>query len=301
MILSELIISNKTNTYNYSQRIYLKCDQCEKEYESILRNQIFNHKNYNCDLCRSCKQKEQYKSGLRESKIGEYNKSNTGKTFIERFGQEKAKNISIKFSKNSSGENNPNFGNKTGFGTSHQTFFHKDKTWIEMYGEEKAKKLKEKLSIKNLGSNNPMFGKSSPIGSGNGWSGWYKGWYFRSLMELSFMINVIERFNFSWKNAESKEYRMFYEVDGKVHSYVADFILNDKFMIEVKPKKLQNSFINKLKKEAAIEFCKNTNLKYKMIEVDKLSFDKLLVLVNNEEVMFIDRYMNKFQQLHLSK
>jgi len=51
-----------------------------------------------------------------------------------------------------------------------------------------------------------MYGKPAPIGSGNGWSGWYKGWYFRSLLELSFMINVIERFKMSWQNAETKKH-----------------------------------------------------------------------------------------------
>ena len=34
-----------------------------------------------------------------------------------------------------------------------------------------------------------MYGRFSPRGSGNGWSGWYKEWYFRSLLELSYMIN----------------------------------------------------------------------------------------------------------------
>ena len=71
--------------------------------------------------------------------------------------------------------------------------------WLEKYGKEiaddKLKNLKNKLSILFSGKKNPMYGKPTPIGSGNGWSGWYKGWYFRSLLELSYMINVIERFN----------------------------------------------------------------------------------------------------------
>jgi hypothetical protein len=36
-----------------------------------------------------------------------------------------------------------------------------------------------------------MYGKPSPQGSGNGWSGWYKGKYFRSIMELSFIVEYL--------------------------------------------------------------------------------------------------------------
>jgi hypothetical protein len=67
------------------------------------------------------------------------------------------------------------------------------KTYEELYGKEKANKMKNNLSILNSGSKNKMYGKPSPQGSGNGWSGWYKGWYFRSLIELSYMVNVIEK------------------------------------------------------------------------------------------------------------
>jgi hypothetical protein len=62
--------------------------------------------------------------------------------------------------------------------------------------------MKKKMSDSISGEKNFWFGKPSPVGSGNGWSGWYKGWYFRSLLELSFMIKVIERFKFSWKSAD---------------------------------------------------------------------------------------------------
>ncbi|MBR4316812.1 MAG: hypothetical protein IKP65_07630 [Alphaproteobacteria bacterium] len=41
--------------------------------------------------------------------------------------------------------------------------------------------LKKKYSEKSKGKNNPMYGKPAPKGSGNGVSGWYKGWFFRSL------------------------------------------------------------------------------------------------------------------------
>ena len=82
-----------------------------------------------------------------------------------------------------------------------------------------------------------MYGKPAPIGSGNGWSGWYKGWYFRSLLELSFMINVIERFNMPWISAENQTYKISYvDTNLKQRNYYADFIIDNKYIVECKPK-----------------------------------------------------------------
>ena len=47
------------------------------------------------------------------------------------------------------------------------------------------------MSASMSGEQNPMFGKQTPTGAGNGWSGWYKDWYFRSLGELSYVVNVL--------------------------------------------------------------------------------------------------------------
>ena len=73
--------------------------------------------------------------------------------------------------------------------------------WVEKYGEEEANKRMARAKIKwskaSSGKNNPMYGKPTPNGSGNGWSGWYKGWFFRSIKELSYMINIIEARNYN--------------------------------------------------------------------------------------------------------
>ena len=102
-----------------------------------------------------------------------------------------------KISKITSGRNNPMFG---------KNFYD---IWVEKYGKEvandKLKDYKTKQSENNKGDKNKMFGKPSPNGSGNGWSGWYNGWFFRSILELSYMINIIEKYNISWKNAESDD------------------------------------------------------------------------------------------------
>ena len=73
--------------------------------------------------------------------------------------------------------------------------------WFVKYGKEiadvKYEAMCQKHSANNKGEGNPMFGKPSPEGTGNGWSGWYKGWIFRSLRELSFIVNFVEKNEFS--------------------------------------------------------------------------------------------------------
>jgi hypothetical protein len=157
---------------------------------------------------------------------------------------------------------------------------------------------KLKISKATSGKNNPMYGKPSPQGSGNGWSGWYKGWYFRSLHELSFKVYYIERFKLEWKTGECKEYQIKYNDNNKERNYYPDFLINEKYLVEIKPKKLWNSSYVKLKKEAAIQFCKEKKLKYKLIDPIKiLSKNELLEKIKKGELKFIKKYQIKFNNL----
>lgn len=174
--------------------------------------------------------------------------------------------------------------------------------WTKNYGIEEANKrlqrMKNKLSLLSSGKNNAMYGKPSPKGSGNGWSGWYKNWYFRSINELSYFINVIERFKIKWNSGELKKYKIKYiDFNGKERNYFPDFVLNDKYMIECKPKKLWKTDLVKRKTAAAILFCSNHQMKYKLIECKKLSIDEMKVLHDTGDIKFIERYEEKYNRL----
>ncbi len=175
------------------------------------------------------------------------------------------------------------------------------KVWINKYGIERAKEMykdyKKLLSNKYSGEGNPMYGKPSPQGSGNGWSGWYKGWFFRSLLELSYMISVIERFNISWESCENNLYQIKYlDWNNKQRNYYPDFILANKYLIEIKPKRLQNSVNVKLKQQAAIEFCNKHNLKYKLTAgPNNLNLEILKHKIQKGELIFTKRYQVKFE------
>lgn len=305
MIISEIKLNKKSQPIK-TQRIVIKCDDCDKEWESFFYSQIKGIENYNRDLCRGCKQKEQIKLGIRTNeqyiKAGEgYKNKYEGKKIEEIIGYVRGKEKRKKQSKRMTGKNNSMY-NKN-----YQTHGlkkwveekQKGKTYEEIYGKEKSDKIKEKIRLKSIGENNNMFGKPSPQGSGNGWSGWYKEWFFRSLKELSFMINVIERFNFKWESAETNKYKISYINDlGRKRNYFPDFILDDKYLVEIKPKPLHNTIINKSKKEAALLFCKKNNLKYKMLDVNIiLNYEDINKLLKENKIKFTDRYQKKFNKL----
>ena len=279
-----------------NQRVDVKCDECGKQFNSTLRNRESHFIQYSKDLCASCKQVFQYKVGLREKNrqaILEYNFSEENrKTFEEKFGKEKAEEIKQKISLHLSGENNPMYGDKkhtkgfVAFGKS-----CKGKTIDEIYGKEKAEKIRKIESSKNSGKNNPMYGRPSPLGSGNGWCGWYKNFFFRSILELSFLVSIKEEI----KSAEYIKIP-YNDYTGKERNYLPDFISKDT-LYEIKPFHLVNSISNKLKFEAAKEWCNKNNLNFKIItenDIRKLTTEEIVNLYKNKEIKFIERYEKKF-------
>jgi hypothetical protein len=171
--------------------------------------------------------------------------------------------------------------------------------WVTNYGKQQADlKLtfhKKKQSFNNKGSKNSMYGKPSPTGAGNGWSGWYKNWYFRSLLELSYVIKVIEKNNSIWKTAECKELTINYKIGEVSRTYRADFLVDNKYLIECKPKKLWTTVENTCKKEAAEVFCKANNLEFSFVEIEKLSTEEIISLYKENKIKFLNRYEIKFK------
>lgn len=171
--------------------------------------------------------------------------------------------------------------------------------WIEKYGKEEADKkmilYKEKQSRNNSGEKNNMYGKPSPKGSGNGWSGWYKNWFFRSLIELSYMIKEIEAKKLNWENGELKKHKISYiDLDGKKRNYFPDFIIDSKYIIECKPLRLQKSKTVVLKKEAAEKYCKKNNMQFIMVEPEILKEAEIIKLYKQKKIKFLPKYEDKF-------
>jgi hypothetical protein len=206
----------------------------------------------------------------------------------------KTKEFKDKMSKLSSGSNNPMYGKSV------------YDIWVNKYGEEVAnQKMKEysnKQSELNSGEKNNMYGKPSPNGSGNGWSGWYNGWFFRSLRELTYMVEVIERFNLDWESAETNKWKIQYEdYKGQIRNYFPDFIIGGKYIVEIKPKRLWNSDSVIRKREAAELLCEENGLKYKITDITCISNNKLVTLYSKGLIKFTDKYELKFKEWEKKK
>jgi hypothetical protein len=165
--------------------------------------------------------------------------------------------------------------------------------WVDKYGIElanaKLKLYKKKLSLKSKGENNPMFGKPAPQGSGNGWKGWYKDKFFRSLKELSFMAELDSK-NVAWKSAEyiSIPYK-FMESN---RTYHPDFICGHT-IYEIKPLRLINSPNVSAKTKAAKEWCKKHSYSFKIKDVKILSTDKIKQFISDGSLKFQEKYKEK--------
>lgn len=201
-------------------------------------------------------------------------RANTGRAI----SQERKEELKLTMS----GQNNPMYGKNV------------YNTWVDKYGYQKANQLDEKRRKKwskaSTGKNNPMYGKPSPNGSGNGWKGWYKGVFFRSLRELSYLIKI---WNKKWKTGETIVIP--YKFNDRCRTYRPDFIVG-KYIIEIKPKRLHNTPNIQAKTEAAIKFCKKINKIYKLIDCKILDFPQIEKLVNNNDIKFQNRYTEKYEQ-----
>ena len=288
------------------------CPKCNKEIIYANKYNLKNAEEKN-SFCKSCavksgiteeeriKKKERFsgKNNPMHGKTGEenpfYGKKHSAETIdifknVDR-SYTKTDEFRKKISNVTIGKNNPMYNRSM------------HECWVEKYGEDIANlKLigfKEKQSKLSKGNNNPMFGKTSPKGSGNGWSGWYNGWFFRSILELSYMINIIERFKLKWENAEIAKYKVPYKINNFDRTYRADFIINSKYMLEIKPVALRNTEINILKKNAAISFCKNTGLIYKITSCRILTDQEIAELFNTDKIKFTKiceiKYNNKYK------
>lgn len=155
------------------------------------------------------------------------------------------------------------------------------------FGKPVSDETKLKLSLKNSGSGNPMYGKPSPQKSGNGYKGWYKEHFFRSLMELTFMLWLDDNQKI-WQSAESQEYKISYTAwNGQVRNYFPDFI-SENIIYEVKPKRLWNTPLVKSKANAAIEQFRKQNLEYKLVDHGILNSQRLKSLIDEGLVIVTD-------------
>lgn len=273
---------------------------CKTTYEKAIKNN---------SMCKECRNKPEnnymFGKSVYEYWVNKYGKEVADKKTKEKndklskpilekmiakygkeIGRQKYQEFIKKQSKNNSGSNNSMFGKSV------------YEVWLEKYGEEianhKLSECKSKQSKSSSGSNNPMFGRPTPKGAGSGWSGHYKGYYFRSLLELSYLKYLLDN-DIKFDNAERVKYKIQYELDGKVRNYFPDYyLINTKEIVEIKPKKLINIKENKLKFQSAqIKYGNKFKIKTEE-DIEVIDLKKLYQLYLSKELIFDKRYEQKF-------
>ena len=178
---------------------------------------------------------------------------------------------------------------------------HKEKLSIknkERWSGEKGIKRRKEFSERMSGKGNHMFGKPCPKGAGNGLNGYYKEFYFRSSYELNFLVNYVARFNLNCISAEIQEYRSIFTFNGKKKTYIPDFLINDKYLIEIKPRKRQTEELNKAKFISGRKLAKEKNLTYKVI--DPIGNNKRIIKAfHNNEITLTSKQSEKFKRIYL--
>lgn len=169
--------------------------------------------------------------------------------------------------------------------------------WEEKYGKEAAnillKQYRDKISTRVSGRGNPMYGKPAPQGSGNGWKGWFKGWFFRSLRELSYAV-MLEKQKKKWVGAE--KHRISYtDPLGVKRTYCPDFLVENKILVEIKPDKLIQTPSVMAKSKAGKDYCEKQGLTYHITDISLLPLEELVAMYKKEEITFTKRYEEKFK------
>jgi len=240
---------------------------------------IFSKNKYNCWRAHKAK-----KTCTKCWNFGEENKKSASKREpIKDFSPWRSSEFLEKMKKISSGKGNPMHG-KTVYSI-----------WLKKYGKEiadqKQREMKAKQSKSKIGAKNTMYNKPSPQGTGNGWKGWYKTHYFRSLRELSFMI-FLDSQELKWETGECKNLTVPYFFNNRNTTYRPDFIVGDT-VYEIKPKKLWITPKVLAKKEAAEKFLKQLGLKYEIIDME-INSHKIKEKLELGEVIFEEKYKLKF-------
>lgn len=167
--------------------------------------------------------------------------------------------------------------------------------WLTKFGPELAEAkltaLKQKHSQNNFGIKNPMYGKPAPKGSGSGVSGWYNGWYFRSLRELTYAV-MLDRNGIQWECAEVKKYSIPYEFNGQDKTYFPDFVVNQT-VVEIKPRRLQQTPKNIAKKLAAEKYCLDRGLEYAIFDIEPMRREELINLIDTGTVVLTENSKKK--------
>jgi len=216
--------------------------------------------------------------------------------WIERHGKEKAQKLiaqrRARQEAGSAGANNGMYGKEHSEKSKRAiSEFRAGKTLEELWGEERAKEYKSELSVRMSGSGNHMFGKTST--GGRSIKGTYKGFFFRSLLEYSFMRHLEEQGH----PLDTVDYETVRIRVSDNMTYKPDFFVPaTQILYEVKPAYAVAREENVIKFTAAKHYCKEQGWTFKVVtenDFRKISFAEA---EEDDGVVFDERTLSYFKR-----
>lgn len=153
-----------------------------------------------------------------------------------------------------------------------------------IYGVEQAQDMKRRMSLAQRGEKNPAYGKVY-LNGGKSVKGHYKGLFFRSLLEYSFMKHLE---NDGLSLSDDVDYECFivpYTLEGRTRTYRIDFYVKSRSTVyEIKPSYVMKrvSSINEVKWNAAREFFTQRGLEFRVMT--DFDFPKIAFGVAKQDV-----------------
>jgi hypothetical protein len=217
--------------------------------------------------------------------------------------------VSIVFSKEtlkklsdaSSGKNNGMYGRKRSKEEMEPAWAsRRGKTMEEVMGVERAAKLRKKRSENATGSKNPAYGKVYSNG-GRSVKGYYKGKFFRSLFEYSFLKHIENRGVDVNNDVGYECFVIPYTLNGVKRTYTPDFYIpSENTVFEVKPKYAIGLSQNVAKIEAAKSFFKEMGVLYAVVSEDNFRKIPFAEAKADKDIVFSEKTLTYFKNTEKS-
>lgn len=156
-------------------------------------------------------------------------------------------------------------------------------------------KTKDKIRVKLNEYHKSNLNREKYISESNNlnhFCGWYNKLYFRSSLELSFLVNNNEK---KFTTCEKNKYKIIYKKDDKEKSYYPDFTDNV-FIYEIKPSSLLTYKDNQIKINKGIEVYGD---KFKVItekESPYISKNRIFELIDSNVVVVTEKSLEKLKK-----
>lgn len=214
--------------------------------------------------------------------------------WVKKYGPEIAEQKLIAFKKKLSekfsGERNPMFGDHEhtkGWRTRSANM--RGKTLEELYGPDRAIDIRRRQSDAMTGVKNPAYGKIYMNG-GKSLKGYYKGKFFRSLLEYSFLKHLESQGVDLDSDVVYEGVLIKYEFNECERTYRPDFYVKSQHtMYEVKPSYAICQELNCAKFEAAREFFQVQGDQFKVVTEQDFIKIELVDAIQDQDVVWNEK------------